>query len=148
MTVSSRHKRPMAKVRRVGLFSRQIIERLSLAGVEALLAGASRLSEGQCTGKHYYGSTMVTLDLRQLADRVRDPCDVATANRLAAQMADQPLVVERLGALARHEARRVAGTPLRGLETDVRIRAEGCWVFVDIDVEGEAEAEQAADGHP
>ena len=40
-------KRPMAVVRQVSLFAREVIERLSATGTELLLADLSRLSEGQ-----------------------------------------------------------------------------------------------------
>ena len=63
----------MAAAVHVGLFSREIIERLSLAGVEMLLGRVSKLSEGQTQpDNRYYGSTMLTLDVRELESSVRD----------------------------------------------------------------------------
>ena len=135
----------MAKVQRVSLFSRQIIEHLSVAGLEALLLNASRLSEGQVTGGRYYGSTMVTVDLRQLGGSVREACDGTTASRLARYISDDVPARERLGQLAQHEAREVLGRAPRRLETDIRVRAEGQWLFIDIDCEGDiAVAEEPA----
>ena len=126
----------MASLRRVGLFSRQVVETLSPAGLEALLAGASRLSEGQIWDGQYYGSTMVTIDLRQLDGQLVDACDVSTARRLAGYIGDSTEAMERLSELAQVEAQRVTAERLTSLQTEVRVRAEGCWIFIDIDVEG------------
>lgn len=126
----------MAVVRRVGLFSREIIERLSLAGVEMLLSRVTKLSEGQVLGDdRYYGSTMLTLDVRELDETVRDTCDVATAMRLARLLAHSEAVADRVRGLAHAEAMRIADRPLDAAEIDVRVRAEGSWLFVDVDVE-------------
>lgn len=129
----------MAKAQRVGLFSRQIIERVSLAGVDALLANASRLSEGDIAPDgHFYGSTMITFDLRQISGQLREAVDLKTARRLADLMNEDAVVKRRLKQLATDEALRVAEQPLDRLEVDVRVRSEGCWVFIDIDTEGHA----------
>ena len=128
--------RPMAKVRQVGLFSREITERLSIAGVEMLLSMASKLSEGQLSGNAFYGSTMLTLDLRQLGGRVKDACDVATAMRLARLIGSNNAVLDRIRALALEEATRIAGCAIDSAGIDIRVRAEGSWVFIDADVEG------------
>jgi hypothetical protein len=126
----------MAVVHRVGLFSREIVERLSLAGIEMLLTRVAKLSEGQVLGDdRYYGSTMLTIDVRELDESVHDTCDVATAMRLARLLAQSEALRERVRALAHSEAVRVAGQPLDSAEIDVRVRAEGSWLFVDVDVE-------------
>lgn len=140
-------KRPMAVVRQVSLFAREVIERLGTTGTELLLADLSRLSEGQCVGGRYFGSTMLTLDLRRLEGRMRDSGDVGTALRLARHWASSELVSARLRALALAEAERIAGQPLQADGIDVRVRAEGSWLFVDIDLEAEADEgdQRAAD---
>lgn len=126
----------MAIVSRVGLFSREIVERLSLAGIEMLLARVSRLSEGQILpDTRYYGSTMLTLDVHDLDSTVRDSCDVATAMRLARLLAHSEAMIDRVRSLAHDEAQRIAGCELSPVEIDMRVRAEGSWLFVDIDVE-------------
>lgn len=137
-------KRPMAVVRQVSLFAREVIERLSATGTELLLADLSRLSEGQQVGGRYFGSTMLTLDLRRLEGRMRDSGDVGTALRLARLWANSEPVIGRLRALALAEAQRIAGQPLLASGIDVRVRAEGSWLFVDIDLEAEAKDEGVA----
>jgi hypothetical protein len=134
--------RPMATARHVGLFSREIIERLSLAGVEMLLSRVSKLSEGQAQPDgRYYGSTMLTLDVRELESIVRDACDVSTAKRLVRLLSGNETAAERIRVLAHAEATRVAGHPLLPGGIDVRLRSEGSWLFIDIDVEATLDAE-------
>jgi hypothetical protein len=129
-------KKPMAFVRRIGLFRREIIERVSPAGLDLLLQTACRISEGQVSGDQYFGSTLLTLDLQQAEIQLQDACDVATAARLARLLEQEPVALEQIRALARAEAQRIACHPLRELELDVRIRVEGPRVFIDVDVEG------------
>ena len=139
-------RRPMARVRHVALFSREIRERLSLAGAELLLTSATRLTEGQLSGDgHYFGSTMLTVDLEQAQERglLREEPDVATALRLARLMAASAAVRRRVGDLAGEAAERQAQRPLVGVELDIRVRAEGLLVFVDVDVEARAERQTA-----
>ena len=127
----------MASSRRVALIAREIRERLSPAGFDLLLRGASRISEGQAQGARYDGSTMITFDLEAARSEVRERCDVATAAHLARLLEREAALLARLRELAIGEARRIAGRPLYKLEADLRVRVEGCRVFVDIDVEGE-----------
>jgi uncharacterized membrane protein YccC len=127
----------MVASRRVSLIAREIKERVSVAGFDLLLRAARRISEGELAGVRYYGSTMVTLDLEASRAEVRDRCDVATAARLARLLAAESELLSRLRALAEGEARRIASRPLGPLEVDVEVRAEGCRVLVDMDVEGE-----------
>ncbi len=127
----------MAASRRVSLIAREIRERVSPAGFELLLRGASRISEGQAAATRYDGSTMFTFDLEGARAEVRERCDVATAAHLARLLEREPELLARLRALALEEARRIAGRPLRELDADLRVRVEGCRVFVDVDVEGE-----------
>lgn len=134
-------KRPMAKVRRVALISRQVTERLGVAGAELLLARASRMSEGQILPDgHYYGSTMLTIDLEQLvaAGLLSDPCDVTTALKAARLMATSEALRDRARAVAHQEAIRLAEREISPTAVEVGIRAEGLRIFIDIDVEGSA----------
>lgn len=126
----------MAFVRRVGLFRREIIESVSPAGLEVLLDGAGRISEGQITGGRYFGSTMLTIDLDVLRAVVQDPCDVGTAARLARHLADEPRVKQIIRGLALREARRIAARPLVLVEAELRVHTEGTRVFLDMDLEG------------
>jgi hypothetical protein len=127
----------MAASRRVSLIAREIRERVSPAGFELLLRAAGRISEGQSAGGRYDGSTMITFDLDAARATVRERCDVATAAHLARLLERDEALLARLREVALEEARRIAGQPLRALEADLRLRVEGCRVFVDIDVEAE-----------
>lgn len=127
----------MATVSTVRLISRQIIERLSIAGVELILAKATRITEGQISDDGQYdGSTMVTIDLQRLDRLISDSCDVLTANRLTVQLYEEAESLSLLKALAHREALGVAQRQFEKIEIDVRIRSEGHWIFIDMDVEG------------
>ena len=132
--------KPMAKVTRVTLFEREVRERLSDPAVEILLGAAQVLSEGQATtapsgSETFFGSSMVTIDLSLAASAVREPCDEAAAKRVAALMASDPRVARRARSLAEREAARLAGRPIKTAASEVRVRAEGTRVFIDIDFE-------------
>jgi hypothetical protein len=134
-------KRPMASVSTIRLISRQVIERLSVAGVELILAKAKKITEGQVADDaQYFGSTMVTIDLEQLDLLISDTCDVLTANRLTEQLTEEADSLGLLKALAKREARRVAQREFETIEIDIRVRSEGHWIFVDMDVEGSVSA--------
>jgi hypothetical protein len=130
----------MASTRRVSLFKREIIERLSPAGFDVLLAGCGRLSEGQVTPDGaYYGSTMLTLDLSAAGPLLREEGDVGCARRLARLLRKERSLMRRVKQLARQEARRVAGRAIRQPEVEVRVRVEGARVLLDMDLEGEVQ---------
>ena len=136
----SLRKRPMASARRVSLFKREIIERLSPAGFDVLLASCGCLSEGQVTPDGaYYGSTMLTLDLSTAGPLLREEGDVAAARRLARLLRKERSLVKRVKQVARREARKVAGRPIRQPEVELRVRVEGARVLLDMDLEGELE---------
>lgn len=130
-------RRPMAFVRRVSLFQREIRETLSPTALSVLLRTAGKISEGQTTTDgRYYGSTMLTIDLEQVQSCVNDACDVATAVRLAQHISRQTMVHQQVQQIAEKEARRIACRKLKLLETEVRVRTEGQRIYVDVDVEG------------
>lgn len=126
----------MAFVRRVGLFRREIHERISPAALDILLSSAGRISEGQLSGDRYYGSTMLTIDLTRIQGRVREVCDVATAARLGQQMSEQQDAQQVVQQIAVAEATRIAGRPLALLGVEVRVRSAGQLIYVDVDLEG------------
>ena len=131
----------MARVSHVGLFSREIREQVSVAALEVLLADATRLTEGQLSGDgHYFGSTMLTIDLEVAYERglLRAEADVATALRVARLLASHGPALDRLRGLAIAAAERQAELPITAVELDLRVRAEGLLVFVDVDVEARA----------
>ena len=146
--------KPMARVVRIPLFHRQVRETLNLTAVEILLAGARKLSEGQLAHPQkavprYYGSTMLTIDLRQARPYVRNPLDAATAVRLAQRCNTEPILVFALKRIAQAEAERLAGGPLASVEIEVKARARKEQVLVDLDVEATIRQQQvnARSGH-
>ena len=132
-------RRPMAVARRISLFRREVIERVSPAAIEVLFTASARISEGQVARDgRYYGSTMLTIDLESLRDHVADRCEATTAARLSKAMEEERSIHEAAARLALEEARRIAGRRLRRVEADVRVRTEGTKVFIDVDVEADA----------
>ncbi len=79
---------------------------------------------------------MLTIDLRVLNSDVRESADPALAARVAEMMAGDARVLKRLRRLAESEGARLAGAPVAVHSADVRVRAEGVCVFVDVDLEG------------
>jgi len=134
-------RRPMARATRIALFEREVRERLSRAALDLLFARADLISEGQRAVRGgrdaYFGSTMLTIDLPDLAMLLRDACDAGTARRLAALLESDEAVARRVQELAARETARVAGTAPRDVSTHIAIRAQGAKVFIDVDVEAE-----------
>lgn len=129
-------KRPMASTRRVNLFRRQILLRVSPAGFEVLLASARRQSEGQVQPDgRYFGSTMFTLDLSTLGDRLREPGDASTVQQLVGLLEQEPDLSQRLVDLALRDARELAGQPLEAPLAEVRFRSQGSTILLDVDLE-------------
>jgi len=128
--------KPMARVRRVTLFEREIRERLSHAALEILIERADVLSEGQREGgARFYGSTMITIDLSRHADLLREPCDAASARRVADLFRQDARACARVRRIAEREALRLAGGPLSHIAVELKLRWQGARVFVDADVE-------------
>jgi len=133
-------KKPMARATRVTLFEREIRERLSVAGIEILLARARILSEGKrsaspSAAQAYFGSTMITVDVAALGDVVREPCDARSAERVAELIGDDARVTRRVQKIAAREAERLANGPVRVRPSEVRVRSQGTLIYLDIDVE-------------
>jgi hypothetical protein len=131
--------KPMARATRVTLFEREVRERLSGPAVEILLARAQVLAEGRraqspTAGDAFFGSVMLTVDLRVLGGDVREPCTPALAARVAELMAADARVLKRVRRLAEAEAARL-GVKVAVHSADVRVRAEGVSVYIDVDVE-------------
>jgi hypothetical protein len=140
-------RKPMAQVRRVSLFEREVRVSLSSIALDILFQLATHLSEGAPAQERggYFGSTMVTIDLQRAAPLVSDPCDAATMRRLAELIATDSRVRERARALAAAEAGRLAGEPLAGAQFDLRVRTSGHNLHIDVDVEARG-ASHASDG--
>ncbi len=128
-------RKPMATARRVSLFHRELRVSLSSAAIELFFELAAVLSEGHAEGDVYFGSTMITFDLARASGQVSDPCDAAAARRVCDELAADPRVLSRARELARREAERIASRALPELAIDVRARASGVHVELDVDVE-------------
>jgi hypothetical protein len=100
---------------------------------------AQILSEGRRaqspTSAAFFGSTMLTIDLATCADLVREPCDPRLATRLASLMALDPRVVRRAQQIAGEEAARLSGRSIPVRAADVRVRAQGAFLYIDVELE-------------
>ena len=130
-------RKPMAAATRVGLFEREIRWKLSAAAIDILFDAAHVLTEGETLGGSWSGSTMITIDLPRAQALVRDDCDAQTARRVAALLAEDPRARVRARELAAAEAADRAGSRLSRVDVDMRVRASGARVHVDLDVEGD-----------
>jgi hypothetical protein len=133
-------RKPMARAARVTLFEREVREKLSVAAIEILLERARILSEGKRSSSptakaRYFGSTMITVDVAALAELVREPCDTRAAARVAELIEGDARVTRRVQKIAGHEAEKLAGGPVRVRAGEVRVRAQGTSVYLDVDVE-------------
>lgn len=148
---------PPLRAGRISLFEREVRERLAGPALELLLDGARVLSEGgraatlpRPDGSRgpdpFFGSTMLTLELAALTDRVREPADEPTARRVAALLSVDARAGRAVRRMAEREARRIAGAPVRVAGWEVRVRAAGAAVQVDVDLEGVVEAPPGAGG--
>ena len=128
-------RKPMQGTRRVSLFEREIRIRLSAAAIEILFSAAGVLSEGQVDGDRYFGSTMITIDLRRASVYLSEACDGATAQSVERLVATDARVQEHAQQLAMAEAQRLAGGPLDRVQIDTRVSRSGRHFFLDLDVE-------------
>jgi len=127
----------MAMARRVSLFERELVVRLAPVAVDLLHGSARLLSEGEMVGDVYAGSTMLTVDLATAADRISDPPDASTAQKVALLYAadDRCRAYARRIALA--EAQKSAGVALPAARIDIESRARGAELHLSLDVEAE-----------
>ena len=133
-------KKPMARAERVTLFEREVRERLSVAAIDLVLDRARVLSEGKraaspTAAQRYFGSTMVTIDVAELAQLVRDPCDVRATEHLAKLISDDARMLRRVQKLAEREAQRLCDGPVKVRSGEVRVRAQGTLIYLDVDVD-------------
>jgi hypothetical protein len=125
----------MASTRRVSLFEREVTVKLAPLAADLLHGAARVLSEGELVGEVYAGSTMLTIDLARIADRVSDPSDASTAQRIAFLYAADDAARERARRVAVAEARRMAGCELAATTVDVESRARGAELHLSMGVE-------------
>lgn len=131
--------RPLVRVDRIALFEREVRERLSRSALELLFAAAQTISEGQRSTRAgremFFGSTMLTIDLKKTAAALRDRVDARTAARLANKLEQDTAALARIRAIATRETERLVGTAPKTVATEIRLRTQGTSVFVDVDVE-------------
>jgi hypothetical protein len=131
--------RPLLRVRRISLFEREVRERLSRAALDLVFASAAIMSEGQRSPRNgkevFFGSTMLTVELDGLVGALRDACDASSAQRMAALLATDSGALGRIRAIAADEAERLGGTRSDSVSTEIRVRARGTTIYVDVDVE-------------
>jgi hypothetical protein len=121
--------------RRLSVFQRKVEMGLSPTALEMVLAQMRVVSEGHLDGDDYAGSTMISIDLAQLAPRLSDEADASTAYRFAELAPDDARVRQKARAVAFAEARRIAGGTLIQPQIDLEVRARGPVVHFALNVE-------------
>jgi hypothetical protein len=129
----------MAMTRRVSLFEREVAVRLAPVALELLHGAARILTEGELADDAYAGSTMLTIDLARTADRISDPPDASTAQRVAVLYAADERCRDHARRIAIKEARRIAGCELAATLVDVESRARGPELHLSLNVEAQRE---------
>jgi hypothetical protein len=133
-----------ARVDRIPLIRREVRESLSPGALDLLLAEADIVVEGSgeieprampASADRVFATVMLTIDLARVADRVREPADAATAERIAELMRVEPLVRDRLVDRARPRLAALLGLAESAVEISIEphVRADGVQVLVDGD---------------
>jgi len=133
----------MVMARRVSLFEREVTVRLAQSALELVHGAARLLTEGELDGDAYAGSTMLTVDLARMADRVRAPPDASTAQRAAMLYASDERCRDHARRIAVKEARRIAGCELAAPSVDLESRARGAELHLSLNVEAQRERRTA-----
>jgi len=92
----------------------------------------------------YAGSTMLTIDLVRTRERISDPVDASTAQRVAILYAADERCREHARRIAVKEARRIAGCELSAPRVDVESRARGHELHLSLNVEAQRERRVAS----
>jgi len=129
----------MALARRVSLFEREVAVRLAPVALELLHDAARTLTEGALVGDDYAGSTMLTIDLTRTRERISDPPDASTAQRVALLYASDERCRDHARRIAAKEARRMAGCELSAPHVDVESRARGNELHLSLNIEAQRE---------
>jgi len=133
--------RPLRKARRLDLVRRTEAKRLAPGVAELLLRNAQVMSEGAVRegigGREaYFGSTMLTVDLADLAGELRATVDPDLATALAPLLGRSGHLRVAALRIARREAEsRIPGWQAERLTAETRVRAVGTRIEVDVDVE-------------
>jgi hypothetical protein len=138
----------MAFARRVSLFERDVAVRLAPVALELLHGAASALTEGELAGEGYAGSTMLTIDLARTRDRISDPPDASTAQRVASLYPLDERCRDHARRLAIKEARRMAGCELAMPHVDIESRSRGNELHLSLNVEAQRERRAAPGSQP
>jgi hypothetical protein len=125
----------MAMARRVSLFERQVQVRLAPVAVDLLHDAARILHEGEVVGDLYTGSTMLTVDLARTVDRISDPPDSSTAQRVAFLYAADERCRDHARRIAVAQARKAVGPNISAPKVDVESRARGAELLLSLNVE-------------
>ena len=124
----------MAMTHRVSLFEREVAVRRAPVALELLHGAAEK----------YAGSTMLTIDLGRTRERISDPVDASTAQRVAILYAADERCREHARRVAVKEARRIAGCELAAPHVDVESRARGHELHLSLNVEAQRERRVAS----
>lgn len=138
----------MVMARRVSLFEREVAVRLAPVALELLHGAARALTEGELDGDTYAGSTMLTIDLARAADKISDPIDASTAQRVAVLYDADDRCRDHARRIATKEARRIAGVDLVQANVDLETRARGHELHLSLNVEAHRERRQAPAAPP
>ena len=128
-------RKPMAHAFRLSVFHRRVHVELSVTALELLWSAMKVTSEGGLDGDRWSGSTMITVELAGLADRLSDTIDATTAHRVAELAPADPRVRQRARQVAFAEAGRLATGVLIQPTIDLKARASGSTVHFALDVE-------------
>ncbi|MBK9072201.1 MAG: hypothetical protein IPL79_14565 [Myxococcales bacterium] len=124
----------------MSVLERQWRFRLSAAAMDVLMRRALVQNEGRSDRGRYLGTTMVTIDIALASDLVADPCSPETAAKLAGLMEHDPGVIRMIRSLALAGAVRTAGYSLAAAHMDLKFRASGTKILIDVDTETERKA--------
>ena len=130
----------LAKATRLSGIRRRSSMALTRQAERCLFEHLSVLSEGQIEDtngeRRYRGSTMLTFDIRPLADQWRGAFDERSKEELLSLMEGSVRVRLRVHRIARREAaRRLAGANLGTVTTETRLSTEGPYVHMDVDLD-------------
>lgn len=140
--VADRKLKPLARATiEPALVERGDNKAISRSMEEELFAFAEVLSEGGCrTGvdgsDNYFGSTMITFDLRRVRRRWRGPFNEKARKRFLDALQGSVRIHLRAMRLSYAEvARRVSDKPLGTVFVEMRMRLSGDYLYLDIDLE-------------
>jgi hypothetical protein len=131
----------LARVRRDAFIVKRSIQALSRGAEEALFRHMHVISEGALSAtsggeQSYFGSTMITFDLRALAAQWRGPFGPEEQAELARLVAGSVRMKMRVHRIACAEvARRVTDGPLGTALLEIQVKVSGDTLQMDVDLE-------------